>query len=107
MTNTNIRRSGLEQVAEAPRIERARSWSRRARKAHSAEAQDQLEQILKEIGEDRAEADREKQAAVEAMYLVKEEALAQGVPMARIAELMGVSRQWLYNMGNFRGREAA
>ena len=107
MTNINTRRIGLEQVAEAPRIKRARSWSRRALQAHSAEAQDQLEQILKEIGEDRAEADREKQAAVEAMYLVKEEALAQGVPMARIAELMGVSRQWLYNMGNFRGREAA
>ena len=88
-----------------PRIRRAASWRRRAADVDPGDPEAELLEILREIGEDRAECEREHKAAVDAMHEVKEEALARGIPMARISELMGVSRQWLYKMGEFAGRE--
>jgi len=95
------------EAPEPPRIRRAASWRRRAADVDPHEAEAELLEILREIGEDRAEAEREHKATVEALHLVKEEALNRGISMSRISRLAGVSRQWLYAMNNFAGRDAA
>jgi hypothetical protein len=90
---------------EPTRIERATTWRRRVADVDPGESEAELLMVCREIGEDRAEAEKEHKAQVQAMHEIKEEALSRGIPMARIAEVMGVSRQWLYSMINHAGRD--
>lgn len=62
---------------------------------------------LIEIGERMAAAQAERKAALEDAYEVTQAALTDEVPMALVSRLTGISRQWLYNMGNHAGRNGS
>lgn len=63
------------------------------------------ERELKAVGKKRDDALRAHEAAVEQMYETVQEAMDQKVPMSVISASAGVSRQWLYKMSSFKGRE--
>lgn len=65
------------------------------------------EDALIEIGERMAAAQAERKAALEDAYSVTQSALEDEVPMALVSRLTGISRQWLYNMGNHAGRNGS
>lgn len=55
-------------------------------------------------GDRRREAEAEHKASVDALHEAAQAALDGGVPMARVSDASGISRQWLYKMGEFAGR---
>lgn len=59
---------------------------------------------LESAGNKRQRAEEMHQEAVEAVHEAAQAALADEVPMTLISEKLGVSRQWLYKMGEFRSR---
>ena len=59
---------------------------------------------LVEVGQRMDEAQQMRDQALNDAYEITQSALADGVPMALVSELTGISRQWLYNMGNHGGR---
>jgi hypothetical protein len=56
-------------------------------------------------GDRRREAKIEHEESVNALYEVAKEALEAGVSMAKVSDASDISRQWLYKMGEFAGRE--
>ena len=61
--------------------------------------------ILQSVGEDRDETKRAHEAAVQAVYEATQAAMDDGVPTGIITEHSGISRQWLYKMGEHAGRD--
>src|SRR3954452_3882399 len=59
---------------------------------------------VQKAGDRRYKAKQEHEAAVDSLYEAAKAALDGGVPMARVSESSGISRQWLYKMGEFAGR---
>jgi hypothetical protein len=59
---------------------------------------------VKSFGDRRAKAEAEHQEAINALHQAAKEALELGVSMAKVSDASGISRQWLYKMGDFRGR---
>jgi isopropylmalate/homocitrate/citramalate synthase len=59
---------------------------------------------LTAAGDKRRKTEEAHQAAVENVHEVVTAAIEAKVPMSIIADSVGVSRQWLYKMGNFRER---
>ena len=55
-------------------------------------------------GDRRRKAEIEHKASVDALHEAAQAALDGGVPMARVSDASGISRQWLYKMGEFAGR---
>jgi len=55
-------------------------------------------------GKVRKDLEIKHKASVDALHQAAVAALEAGVPMARVAEVSGISRQWLYKMGEFAGR---
>jgi transposase-like protein len=55
-------------------------------------------------GDRRRKAEAEHKASVDALHEAAQAALDGGVPMARVSDASGISRQWLYKMGEFAGR---
>lgn len=64
-----------------------------------------FERELKAVGKKRDDSLKAHEAAVEAMFEKVQEAMDNNVPMSVIADSTGVSRQWLYKMSSFKGRE--
>lgn len=60
--------------------------------------------MVEKMGERRAKAEAEHQEAINALHQAAQEALDVGVSMAKVSDASGISRQWLYKMGDFRGR---
>jgi hypothetical protein len=56
-------------------------------------------------GDRRRKAKIEHEESVNALYEVAKEALEAGVSMAKVSDASDISRQWLYKMGEFAGRE--
>jgi len=59
---------------------------------------------LEAAGKRRADAEAEHDASVTNVHEVAQAALAAEIPMTLISDKLGISRQWLYKMGNFRSR---
>lgn len=59
---------------------------------------------VKKAGDRRRKAEEEHKASVDALHEAAQAALDGGVPMARVSDASGISRQWLYKMGEFAGR---
>lgn len=59
---------------------------------------------LKRAGNARDKAQAAYDESVEEVFSTVQDALGDGVPMSIVSESVGVSRQWLYNMGNHKGR---
>jgi hypothetical protein len=59
---------------------------------------------VEKAGVARKKAELAHKAAVDNLHRVASEAMDAGVPMARVADVSGISRQWLYKMGEFAGR---
>ena len=55
-------------------------------------------------GQARKKAEAAHKAAVQALHEAATAAMDAGVPMARVAEVSGISRQWLYKMGEYADR---
>ena len=64
----------------------------------------QHDTALKEVGARRKAAEQEHKDAVEAMHKAATAALDAGIPMSIVASTLGVSRQWIYRMGNYADR---
>lgn len=64
-----------------------------------------LLKAVKAAGDRRREAKIEHEESVNALYEVAKEALEAGVSMAKVSDSSDISRQWLYKMGEFAGRE--
>lgn len=60
---------------------------------------------LQKAGEKRSVTEQAHKDAVEAVYEITREAMEAGVPTGVITEHSGISRQWLYKMGEHGGRE--
>lgn len=61
---------------------------------------------LSEAGSRVKEAKAEHDQAIDDVHTVVSDAQEAGVPMAIIEDVTGISRQWLYKMGQFKGRKA-
>jgi len=59
---------------------------------------------LREAGKERKRAEKEHDKAVDGVHKAAQAALAAEVPMSIVSAELGVSRQWLYKMGQFRER---
>jgi len=59
---------------------------------------------VEKAGKLRKKAEEAHKATVNALHDAAKAALEGGVPMARVSEVSGISRQWLYKMGEFAGR---
>jgi hypothetical protein len=64
-----------------------------------------LLKAVKAAGDRRREAKIEHEESVNALYEAAKEALEAGVSMAKVSDSCDISRQWLYKMGEFAGRE--
>jgi len=60
---------------------------------------------VEKAGARRKKAENEHKESVDALHAAASAALSGGVPMARVSDASGISRQWLYKMGEFRNRE--
>lgn len=60
--------------------------------------------ILEQAGKKRDQALTAHEEAVEGVFKAVQAAIAEEVPMGIIANTVGVSRQWLYKMGEFKDR---
>jgi hypothetical protein len=65
-----------------------------------------FESQLTVAGERVKAAKQEHDAAIDAVHEIVVQAQEVGVPMAIIEDVTGISRQWLYKMGQFKGRKA-
>lgn len=66
-----------------------------------------MKRLLSEVekaGKLRKKAEEAHKATVQALHEAAQAALEGGVPMARVSDVSGISRQWLYKMGEFAGR---
>ncbi len=63
--------------------------------------------ILERVGAEREEAKVAHDEAVEAVYKATKAAMDAGVPTGVISEYAGISRQWLYKMGEHQGRNGS
>lgn len=63
-----------------------------------------LQKLVEKMGDRRAKAEAEHKEAINALHEAATEALDAGVSMAKVSDWSGISRQWLYKMGDFRGR---
>lgn len=59
---------------------------------------------VEKAGKLRAKAEAAHKASVQALYEAATNALNSGVPMAEVSKVSGISRQWLYKMGDFAKR---
>lgn len=66
-----------------------------------------FEKRLKAAGAKRAKTLEAHDAAVDEMATVVQEAMKAEVPMSIISNSTGVSRQWLYKISQFKGRNGA
>jgi hypothetical protein len=60
--------------------------------------------LVEKAGKRRAAAEIEHKESVTALHAAAAAALEAGVPMAKVSEKSGISRQWLYKMGEFANR---
>lgn len=90
-----------------PRNDGAEPKSRRSSVAKTDDkTMTKLLAAVEKAGDRRREAEEEHKASVDALHLAAQAALDGGVPMARVSEASGISRQWLYKMGEFAGRSS-
>ena len=61
--------------------------------------------LVTQAGDRRRAAEEEHKESVNALHSAAQEALEAGVSMAKVADASGISRQWLYKMGDFRSDE--
>jgi hypothetical protein len=59
---------------------------------------------VQKAGALRKKAEEAHKASVQALYEAATNALNSGVPMAEVSKVSGISRQWLYKMGDFAKR---
>jgi transposase-like protein len=78
---------------------------RRDSKGIDAKAEARLLKAVTKAGERRQKAKIEHEESVNALHTAAQEALEGGVSMAKVADSSGISRQWLYKMGDFRQDE--
>jgi len=64
-----------------------------------------LLKAVKAAGDRRRKAEIEHKESVDALYEVAKEALDAEVSMAKVSDASGISRQWLYKMGEFADRD--
>lgn len=62
--------------------------------------------LVEKAGDRRRKAEEEHKEAVSALHEAALEALNIGVSMAKVADASGISRQWLYKMGEYADRGA-
>jgi hypothetical protein len=99
--------------ASAKRTERAKPAAakssdgpvRRASKNVDPRTEARLLKAVAKAGERRAKAEMEHKESINALHDAAREAIAGGVSMAKVADESGISRQWLYKMGDFAERE--
>jgi hypothetical protein len=63
-----------------------------------------LLKLVEKAGDRRRKAEIEHKESVNALHDAAQEALAAGVSMAKVSDSSGISRQWLYKMGEFADR---
>ena len=63
-----------------------------------------LVKLVEKAGDRRRKAEEEHKESVSALHEAAAEALQAGVSMAKVADASGISRQWLYKMGDFADR---
>lgn len=68
---------------------------------------DKHTKALEAAGQDLAEAQQAHEDATNAVYAAAGAALEANVPMSIVSDLTGVSRQWLYKMGEHAGRNGS
>jgi transposase-like protein len=78
---------------------------RRDSKGIDAKVEARLLKAVTRAGERRQKAKIEHEESVNALHTAAQEALEGGVSMAKVADSSGISRQWLYKMGDFRQDE--
>jgi hypothetical protein len=78
---------------------------RRASKGVDPRTEARLLKAVAKAGERRTKAEIEHKESINALHDAAREAIAEGVSMAKVADESGISRQWLYKMGEFAERE--
>jgi len=99
--------------ASAKRTERAKPAAakssdgpvRRASKNVDPRTEARLLKAVAKAGERRKKAEMEHKESINALHDAAREAIIGGVSMAKDADESGISRQWLYKMGDFAERE--
>jgi hypothetical protein len=78
---------------------------RRASKGIDARTEARLLKLVEKAGDRRTKAEAEHKESIDALHDAAREAIEGGVSMAKVADASGISRQWLYKMGDFEGRK--
>jgi hypothetical protein len=111
-TTRRGRPTAREQQAQQTEAKRAAKTAaktdgpvRRASKNVDPRTEARLLKAVAKAGERRAKAEAEHKESINALHDAAREAIAAGVSMAKVADESGISRQWLYKMGEFAERE--
>ena len=78
---------------------------RRASKGIDPRTEARLLKVVEKAGDRRRKAEVEHKESINALHDSAREAIEGGVSMAKVADASGISRQWLYKMGDFADRE--
>jgi hypothetical protein len=87
-----------------PRKAEGEPVTRRASKNIDPRTEARLLKAVEKAGERRAKAEAEHKEAINALHAAAVEAIEEGVTMAKVSDVSGISRQWLYKMGDFADR---
>ena len=78
---------------------------RRASKGIDARTEARLLKAVEKAGDRRRKAEIEHKESINALHDEAKAAIEGGVSMAKVADASGISRQWLYKMGDFAERD--
>ena len=96
-------------VADEAPVRKAPKPSLSGRRSSAPQTDDKtMKRLLDAVakaGARRKKAEAEHKASVDALHTVAKAALDGGCPMGRVSESSGISRQWLYKMGEHAGRD--
>ena len=99
------RRPGRPRKSESTTAAKPSGVTRRNRTSDiDPRTEAKLVKLVTKAGDRRRRAEEEHKESVNALHAAAQEALEAGVSMAKVAEASGISRQWLYKMGEFADR---
>jgi hypothetical protein len=99
------RGSGRPRKTESTNVERQTPTRRNRTSDIDPREEARMVKLVTKAGTRRKKAEVEHKESVDALHAAASEALAAGVSMAKVAEASGISRQWLYKMGEFAERK--
>jgi hypothetical protein len=81
--------------------------TRRASRGIDARTEAKALKLVLAAGDRRRKAEIEHKESVNALHAAASDALAAGVSMSKVSDASGISRQWLYKMGEYNERGGA